>query len=62
MELTMVDRHWLGDLSLAVLLVLPLLALARPHASETKAFAATHSGKVAVVDRVPGNGRIGLFG
>jgi len=62
MELTMVDRHWLGDLSLAVLLVLPLLALARPHASETKAFAATHAGKVAVVDRVPGNGRIGLFG
>ena len=58
----MVDRHWLGDLSLAVLLVLPLLALARPHASEPKGFTASHAGKIAVVDRTPGNGRIGLLG
>ena len=58
----MVDRHWLGDLSLAVLLVLPVLALARPHASEPTGFAATHAGKITVVDRTPGNGRIGLLG
>ena len=57
----MVDRQWLGDLSLAVLLALPLAALARPQPTiphRTSSAAA----KVAVADRLPGNGRISLLG
>ena len=56
----MTDRQWFGDLSVAVLLALPLLAFARPpvhhHPSATPAAV-----KIATADRVPGSGRIGLF-
>ena len=56
----MTDRQWFCDLSLAVLLALPLLALARPpvHHSSTPAPAAI---KVATTDHLPGNGRISLL-
>lgn len=57
----MVDRQWLGDLSLAVLLALPLAVLA----SQTSAHRATASSSphsLASADRLPGDGRIGLLG
>jgi hypothetical protein len=55
----MTNRQWFGDLSLAVFLALPLLALARPHPVDPKAVpAAVH---LASADRVPTPGRIGLL-
>jgi hypothetical protein len=55
----MVDRHWFGDLSLAVLLTLPAAALAwpQPVPKQTAASART----VASVPLHP-NGRISLLG
>ena len=60
----MVDRHWLGDVSLAILLALPLAALASPqtNASLNKPPAATAAGKLTVANTVPSNGRISLLG
>ena len=56
----MTDRQWLGDLALAVLLALPLLALARPQPVFPKA--AVHSAiTLPSADRVPTAGRIGLL-
>jgi hypothetical protein len=57
----MVDRQWLGDLSLAVLLALPLAALAWPQPTIPHRTAPA-AAKVAVADRLPGNGRISLLG
>jgi len=58
----MTDRQLFGDLSVAVLLALPLLAFARPspvhHHHQT---ATPVAAKVATADRVPGNGRIGIL-
>ena len=54
------DRHWLGDLSLAVLLVLPTAALARAEASPNRSAApGPHAAAPAVG---PIAGRIGLLG
>lgn len=57
----MVDRQWLGDFALAVLLVLPLAALARPqppsHHSADTPFA-----KVRAADRLAASGRVSLLG
>jgi len=61
LENEMTDRQWLGDLSLAVLLALPLLALARPQPVVHKAAAAPAAVNLASADRVPTAGRIGLF-
>jgi len=55
-----VDRHWLGDVALAVLFALSLVALARPRTDENHSAAA--SVKVATADRLTGNGRISLLG
>jgi hypothetical protein len=55
----MTDRQWLGDLSLAVLLALPLVVLARPLPTNHQA--ATTTVKLASMDRVPAAGRIGLL-
>ena len=55
----MFDRHWFGDLSLAVLIALPLVVMARLEAA-TPQPAPTES--VNHVDRLPGDGRIGLLG
>lgn len=57
----MTDRHWLGDLSLAVLLALPLLALARPQPVAHTETAARAGVQLASADRVPTAGRIGLL-
>jgi hypothetical protein len=51
------DRHAFGDLALAVLLALPLAALAHSHQVPSKASAVS-----AADHRAPGNGRIGLLG
>ena len=58
----MVDRHWLGDIGLAVLLALPLVTLTRPAAVPHKQIATPAAAKVAIADRLPGNGRISLLG
>jgi hypothetical protein len=56
------NRHWLGDLGLAVLLALPLVSLARPPAPKHQAVAAPIAAKLTTADRLPGNGRISLLG
>jgi multidrug efflux pump subunit AcrA (membrane-fusion protein) len=55
------DRHWLGDLALAVLFALSLVALAQPQATPAEARSAP-SVKVGTADRLPGEGRISLLG
>ena len=57
----MTDRQWLGDLSFAVLLALPLLALARPHPADHKAGASPAAMTFGTADRVPTAGRIGIL-
>jgi hypothetical protein len=57
----MTNRQRLGDLSLAVLLALPLLALARPQPADHKAAAAPSPVTLTSADRAPTAGRIGLF-
>jgi hypothetical protein len=57
-----IDRHWLGDIALAILLALPLIAFARPHASVPKQQFASGAVHLATADRLPGNGRISLLG
>ncbi len=57
----MVDRQWLGDFALAVLLVLPFAALAGPqpalrHQSASPFVQMTGS------DRLAGSGRVSLIG
>jgi len=56
----MVDRHWLGDLGLAVLFVLPLAMLARPQAVVHQP--GPGAVKIATADHSPGKGRISLLG
>jgi hypothetical protein len=56
----MLVRHWLGDLALAILLALPLTALARQPAVQPTANARPAM-SIASADRAP-QGRIGLFG
>jgi hypothetical protein len=60
MELAMFDRHWLGDLAVAVALVLPIagLCLSQPATAHSR-----QKSKVVttVAERSPG-GRIGLLG
>lgn len=58
----MVDRHWLGDIGMAVLLALPLVALARPQPVVHKHIVTPAAAKVGTADRLPGNGRISLLG
>jgi hypothetical protein len=59
---SMVDRHWLGDVSLAILVALPLAALAQPRASLHKPDAPTAAAKLSVASAGPTNGRISLLG
>jgi hypothetical protein len=58
----MFDRHWLGDIALAILLALPLVAFARPQAPVHKIAGTTAAAKLAIADRLPGDGRISLLG
>jgi hypothetical protein len=58
----MIDRHWVGDLSLAVLLALPLAALALPQTSLHKAAPAHVAGSASLAGDLAAHGRIGLLG
>ena len=58
----MLDRRWLGDLSLAILVALPMVALAWPQADVPKSSLSAPALSVGQSDRSPGNGRIGLLG
>ncbi|MEA3079838.1 MAG: hypothetical protein QOF05_1246 [Sphingomonadales bacterium] len=57
----MFDRHWLGDIALAVLLVLPLAGLARTQPITRHHVAKTDAVSITTADRSP-EGRISLFG
>jgi len=58
----MMDRQWLGDIGVAILLALPLVAFSRPQAPVHQTALSTAAAKVAIADRLPGNGRISLLG
>jgi len=62
MEFLMVDRHWFGDLSLAVLLALPFVALARPEPILHKHVTAPPAVRTVSASHSPGEGRISLLG
>ena len=57
----MLDRHWLGDLSLAILVALPLVALAWPEPAKPNSVSSP-AVSIGQSDRLPGNGQIGLLG
>jgi hypothetical protein len=61
LEFAMFDRHWLGDIALAVLLVLPLAGLARAQPITPHPAATTHAVSITTADRSP-EGRISLLG
>ena len=58
----MVNRHWLGDLSLAILLALPLAALAQPRASIGSHAGSVAAAQVPAASPVSSHGRISLLG
>jgi hypothetical protein len=58
----MVNRHWLGDLSLAILLALPLAALAQPRASSGNRDRLVTAAQVPAASPVSSHGRISLLG
>ena len=58
----MLDRRWFGDLSLAILVALPLVAMAWPQNEVPNSSASSPALSVGQSDRLPGNGRISLFG
>lgn len=58
----MLDRRWLGDLSLAIFVALPLVALAWPQAQAPRSSSSAPALSVGQPDRLPGNGRISLLG
>ena len=58
----MVNRHWLRDVSLAILLALPFAVLAQPRASLADRETMHAAGQLSVASTVPSNGRISLLG
>jgi len=57
----MIDRHYFGDLALAVLLVLPLAGLTKPQTVFHRQVAQPMAISAASVDRSP-EGRVSLLG
>jgi hypothetical protein len=57
----MIDRHYFGDLALAVLLALPLAGLAKPQTVLHRQVVQPMAISAASVDRSPG-GRVSLLG
>ena len=58
----MVDRRWFGDLSLAILIALPIASLALPLPTSQPTIAKPATAKVATADRIAATGRISLLG
>jgi hypothetical protein len=61
MEFQMVDRQSVGDLALAVLLALPLAAIAKSQPASPHQTASAGAVQIAAADRTPG-GRMSLLG
>jgi hypothetical protein len=61
MEFAMFDRHWFGDLALAVLLVMPLPALVSPQAASQLGHPSNPRSATLAAQHLP-TGRISLFG
>jgi len=61
MEFQMVDRQSVGDLALAVLLALPLAAIAKSQPASPHQTASAVAVQIAAADRTPG-GRMSLLG
>jgi hypothetical protein len=57
----MFDRHWFGDLALAVLLTLPLVGLARSYSPPNHQNVHAAAVSTSSADRLP-SGRISLLG
>jgi hypothetical protein len=58
----MIDRHLVGDISLAILLALPFAAVVTPLASLHRPSATHAAVTLSVASTVPANGRISLLG
>lgn len=58
----MADRHMLGDVVLALLLVLPTAALARPEAAPINSGMTTTAPLAHAAHDAPSKGRISLLG
>lgn len=61
LEVVMTDRQFLGDLSLAVLIALPLVSLARPSPVHHKPVTISVAAKIATADPLSGNRRMSLL-
>jgi hypothetical protein len=61
MEIPMVDRHYFGDLALAVLLVLPLAGLAKAQPVNRHHVSTPSAVSVSSGERAP-QGRISILG
>jgi len=62
LEYPMIDRHLLGDISLAILLALPFAAVVAPLASLHRPAATQAGARLSVANTVPASGRISLLG
>jgi hypothetical protein len=58
----MVNRHWQGDVSLAILLALPFALLAHSNASVGGRNAVVAGSQLSTASTVSSNGRISLLG
>ena len=60
----MLDRHWLGDIGLAVLLAVPTVALSKPQAPDVDrhSTATVLVKQAAAADRSPADRRFALTG
>lgn len=57
----MVDRHWLGDLGIAILLSLPLAAVTLPNMSVGKSASISTTASLSLTGDLAAHGRISLL-
>ena len=62
LECSMIDRHLVGDISLAILLALPFAAVVTPLATLHRPAATHAAAALSVASAVPASGRISLLG
>jgi hypothetical protein len=58
---SMVDRHWLGDLGIAILLSLPLAAVTLPNMSVGKSASISTTASLSLTGDLAAHGRISLL-